>query len=116
MTDAAKWKSVMLRVDAYDLLKQIAARDRRSIASILTELVEKEWEWHFERETHQETKRIVKDPVRQTPAQAYRNHLKSSFTRVALRIALWGWENDSGGRRWPYWMLRKCLQKWKVRE
>lgn len=73
MTDAAKWKSVMLRVDAYDLLKQIAARDRRSIASILTELVEKEWEWHFERETRQEVKRIVKDPVRQAPTTVHRN-------------------------------------------
>ena len=73
MTDAAKWKSVMFRVDAYDLLKQIAARDRRSIASILTELVEKEWEWHFGKETSQETKQIVKDPVRQTPAQGHRN-------------------------------------------
>jgi hypothetical protein len=64
MTDATKWKSVMLRVDSYDQLKQIAARDKRSIASILTELVQKEWEWHFDRETRPQTTQIQKDPNR----------------------------------------------------
>lgn len=73
MTDAAKWKSVMLRVDAYELLKQIAARDRRAIASILSELVEKEWRWHFDRQAQPNPVQIQKDPERRTPAQAPRN-------------------------------------------
>jgi len=73
MTDAAKWKSVMLRVDAYDLLKQIAARDRRSIASILTELVEKEWEWHFEAKKQRPQHELVKDPERRTNNPGPRN-------------------------------------------
>jgi len=63
MTDATKWKSVMLRVDAYERLKQIAARDRRSIASILNELIEKEWEWHFGNRKSEPTE-IVKEPQR----------------------------------------------------
>ena len=76
MTDATKWKSVMLRVDAYDQLKQIAARDRRAIASILSELVEKEWEWHFgnREKTRQEVQhQLVKDPERYVPTSAPRN-------------------------------------------
>ena len=73
MTDATRWKSVMLRVDSYDLLKQIAVRDRRSIASILNELIQKEWEWHFGVKNQETQHQVVKDPVRQAPAQAYRN-------------------------------------------
>lgn len=73
MTDAAKWKSVMLRVDAYELLKEVAKRDRRAIASILTELVEKEWRWHFDRQAQAEPGQIQKDPERRTPNQGPRN-------------------------------------------
>lgn len=73
MTDATKWKSVMLRVDAYDLLKQIAARDRRPIAGILSDLVEKEWRWHFDRQAQPEPGQISKDPERRIPVQGPRN-------------------------------------------
>lgn len=72
MTDAAKWKSVMLRIDAYERLKQIAERDRRKIASILNELVEREWEWHFGTKTQQPTA-IVKDPTRRIDTAAPKN-------------------------------------------
>ena len=72
MTDPAKWKSVMLRVDTYELLKDIAARDRRSIASILTDLVFKEWEWHFAKETSK-PEEIHKDPERKNSEQRPRN-------------------------------------------
>ena len=73
MTDATKWKSVMLRVDAYDLLKQIAVRDRRSIASILNELIQKEWEWHFGVKNKETQHQIVKDPERRTDNPGPRN-------------------------------------------
>lgn len=72
MTDSTKWKSVMLRVDTYELLKEIAARDRRPIASILTDLVFREWEWHFAKDIDKPNQ-IVKEPERRTPAQAPRN-------------------------------------------
>lgn len=67
MTDSTKWKSVMLRVDTYELLKDIAARDRRPIASILSDLVFKEWEWHFARDTYQETKTTEPGPRSKNP-------------------------------------------------
>ena len=60
MTDPAKWKSVMLRVDTYELLKEVAARDRRPIASILTDLVFREWEWHFAKDIDKPSQ-IVKE-------------------------------------------------------
>lgn len=73
MTDAAKWKSVMLRVDSYDLLKQIAVRDRRSIASILNELIQKEWEWHFGVKNQETQHQVVKDPERRVNNHGPRN-------------------------------------------
>ncbi len=73
MTDATKWKSVMLRVDAYDLLKQIAVRDRRSIASILNELIQKEWEWHFGVKNQETQHQVVKDPERRINNPGPRN-------------------------------------------
>ncbi len=75
MTDATKWKSVMLRVDTYELLKEVAARDRRPIASILTDLVFREWEWHFAKETYSgsESSQIEKTPERVQGSPAYKN-------------------------------------------
>ncbi len=75
MTDATKWKSVMLRVDTYELLKEIAARDRRPIASILTDLVFREWEWHFAKETYSGSKSgaIEKAPERVQSSVAHKN-------------------------------------------
>lgn len=67
MTDATKWKSVMLRVDTYELLKDIAARDRRPIASILSDLVFKEWEWHFAKDTYEEIKTTEPGPRPKNP-------------------------------------------------
>jgi hypothetical protein len=67
MTDSTKWKSVMLRVDTYELLKEVAARDRRPIASILTDLVFKEWEWHFARETYEGPKASDPGPRPKNP-------------------------------------------------
>jgi len=65
MTDSRKWKSVMLRIDTYELLKEIAADDDRPIASILTDLVFREWEWRFARETYSSGQgQIEKDPAR----------------------------------------------------
>lgn len=72
MTDATKWKSIMLRADTYAMLKQIADRDRRKLASILNELVEKEWEWHFGTKT-QSTTTLVKDPTRRVDTAAPKN-------------------------------------------
>ncbi len=73
MTDATRWKSVMLRVDSYDLLKQIAVRDRRSIASILNELIQKEWEWHFGVKNQETQHQVVKDPERRVSNHGPRN-------------------------------------------
>ena len=75
MTDAKKWKSVMLRVDTYELLKDIAARDRRPIAAILTDLVFREWEWHFAKETYSggESGQIEKAPERVQSGVAHKN-------------------------------------------
>jgi len=64
MTDSSKWKSVMLRVDTYDRLQQVAARQKRALANILDELVTKEWEWNFDRESRTPDQ-IVKQPERQ---------------------------------------------------
>lgn len=64
MTDSTKWKSVMLRVDTYDRLQQVAARQKRALANILDELVTKEWEWNFDRESRTPGQ-IVKQPERQ---------------------------------------------------
>lgn len=69
MTDSAKWKSVMLRVDTYDRLLAVASRQKRALASVLDELITKEWEWNFDRQSpHQ----IVKDQAR-TPIHRPRN-------------------------------------------
>lgn len=73
MTDATKWKSVMLRVNTYEQLKEIAARDKRPIAGILNDLVEKEWRWHFEDKRQPEPNQISKDPERRISAQGPRN-------------------------------------------
>lgn len=73
MTDSAKWKSVMLRVDTYELLKEVAARDRRPIASILTDLVFREWEWHFAKDYQPNPDQIAKEPERRTTDQRPRN-------------------------------------------
>jgi hypothetical protein len=51
MTDKHRWKSLMIRVDTYDLLKEIVARDSRSMASVVDQLIVKEWEWHFGEKT-----------------------------------------------------------------
>jgi hypothetical protein len=51
MTDKNRWKSLMIRVDTYDLLKEIVARDSRSMASVVDQLIVKEWEWHFGEKT-----------------------------------------------------------------
>lgn len=75
MTDSTKWKSVMLRVDTYELLKEIAARDRRPIASILTDLIFNEWEWHFANKTLETPRnlQLVKNPERSISSQGPRN-------------------------------------------
>lgn len=66
MTDSNKWKSVMLRIDTYELLKEVAERERRPIAAVLTDLVFKEWEWHFAKETYRsgQSEQIEKTPDR----------------------------------------------------
>ena len=72
MTDSTKWKSVMLRVDTYDRLQQVAKRQKRALANILDELVTKEWEWNFDRETSNPSQ-IVKHQDRQPTSQGPRN-------------------------------------------
>jgi hypothetical protein len=66
MTDKNKWKSVMIRVDTYNLLKEIADRDSRAMASIVDQLIVKEWEWHFGKKTGRlsQTDTIEKAPER----------------------------------------------------
>ena len=51
MTDSTKWKSVMVRTETYELLRDIADKDPRTISGILTDLIKQEWEWHFDRES-----------------------------------------------------------------
>lgn len=67
MTDSTKWKSVMLRVDTYELLKEVADRDRRPIASILADIVFKEWEWHFAKDNYQDLKAPEPGPRPKNP-------------------------------------------------
>lgn len=63
MTDSTKWKSVMVRTETYELLRDIADKDPRTISGILTDLIKQEWEWHFDRENRrQEPGRIEKRP------------------------------------------------------
>ena len=65
MTDARKWKSVMLRVVTYEKLLDIAQRQKRANASVLDELVTKEWEWNFDKANIQnQPDRIEKSPER----------------------------------------------------
>lgn len=66
MTDAAKWKSVMMRKETYLLLRDIVDREDRSIADFLASLIIREWEWHFARETERPSQdsQIEKDPQR----------------------------------------------------
>jgi hypothetical protein len=72
MTDSTKWKSVMLRVDTYDRLQQVAKRQKRALANILDELVTKEWEWNFDRQ-YATPNQIVKREERQTTNPGPRN-------------------------------------------
>lgn len=54
MTDSTKWKSVMVRTETYELLRDIADKDPRTISGILTDLIKHEWEWHFNRENRRQ--------------------------------------------------------------
>ena len=47
MTDAAKWKSVMIRAEDYPLLTDIAEFQHRSKASVLTDLIHDQWDRCF---------------------------------------------------------------------
>lgn len=63
MTDSTKWKSVMVRTETYELLRDIADKDPRTISGILTDLIKQEWEWHFDRENkRQNPEQIQKRP------------------------------------------------------
>ena len=63
MTDSTKWKSVMVRTETYELLRDIADKDPRTISGILTDLIKQEWEWHFDRESRRkDPERIEKRP------------------------------------------------------
>lgn len=74
MTDSTKWKSIMVRKPTYIKIRDIALRDKRAVSSILTELIDKEWEWQFNRENIQpEPNQIQKDPERRVTNQGPRN-------------------------------------------
>lgn len=47
MTDATKWKSVMIRAEDYALLSDISDFQRRSKASVLSDLVYAQWDKCF---------------------------------------------------------------------
>jgi hypothetical protein len=47
MTDAAKWKSVMLRVDDYELLKELADFRSQKIATVLADIIHSQWDKTF---------------------------------------------------------------------
>jgi hypothetical protein len=47
MTDATKWKSIMIRVEDYELLKDVASFRKQSMAAVLTDLIEAQWDKNF---------------------------------------------------------------------
>lgn len=47
MTDATKWKSVMIRAEDYVLLSDIADFQNRSKASVLSDLIYDQWDKCF---------------------------------------------------------------------
>lgn len=61
MTDSTKWKSVMIRTETYELLRDITDQDPRTISGVLTDLIKQEWEWHFDRK-NRDPERLEKRP------------------------------------------------------
>jgi hypothetical protein len=47
MTDSTKWKSVMLRVNDYELLKELADFRKQKIATVLADSIHSQWDKTF---------------------------------------------------------------------
>jgi hypothetical protein len=72
VTDATKWKSIMLRVEDYELLKDVASFRSQSMASVLSALIQAQWDKNF--------------PPIPKPQEAPRDRPKNPFLRTNTEL------------------------------
>jgi len=47
MTDSSKWKSVMVRAEDYELLKDLSDFRRQKLSVVMTDLIQAQWDKAF---------------------------------------------------------------------